>query len=195
MPDNPLTALLVDSMQDMLAADRRLLKAFPRLVRAASDKRVRKLCREGIDYTAERIVRLERTLRLLGARPRPRNAPAMVGLIDEAMDAVHDTAKDGAYDAAILASVQKISHYGRSGYWTLCAYAEALGERKVKATLMKSLKEKEEAIGEEMRMAESDLIPRLVREARSREEGAAQRRAPRKRAGKTVHHARRARAA
>jgi ferritin-like metal-binding protein YciE len=163
MPDTQLKKLLIACLQDMLGADRRLLKAFPRLARAAADKSVRKLCREGIDYTKERTDRLERALRLLDARPRARPSPAMTGLIDEALDAVHDST-DEQRDAAILSSVQKISQYGCSGYWTLCAYAEALGETKTTAILMKSLKEKEEAIGEEMHMAESDIIPRLARE-------------------------------
>jgi ferritin-like metal-binding protein YciE len=194
MPDSRLNALLIAGMQDMLAADRRLLKAFPRLAKDASDKDVRRLCREGVSYTEERIARLERALRLLGARSRARNAPAMVGLIEEAMEAVHDS-EYGACDAEILASVQKISHYGRSGYWTLCVYAEALGERKAKAILMKSLKEKEEAIGEEMHMAESDVIPRLAREPKIRADTAGARRAPRKRAGRNGPRARRSKAA
>lgn len=162
MADGRLKRVLVSGMQDMLGADRQLLKAFPRLARAAGDRDVKKLCREGVDYTEERIARLERGLRLLGDRPRARRSAAMAGLIDTALDVAGDDASD-ARDAAILASVQAISHYGRSGYWTLCAYAEAAGERKAKTILMKSLKEKEEAIGEEMRMAESDIIPRLAR--------------------------------
>jgi ferritin-like metal-binding protein YciE len=194
MPDSHLNALLVAGMQDMLAADRRLLKAFPRLAKAARHKDVRRLCREGVSYTEERIARLERALRLLGARSRARNAPAMVGLIEEAMEAVHDS-EYGACDAGILASVQAISHYGRSGYWTLCAYAEALGERKAKTILMKSLKEKEEAIGEERHMAESDIIPRLAREPKAHADAAGAKHAPRKRARRNGPRARRSKAA
>lgn len=171
MPESHLKKLLVAGLQDMLGADRRLVKAFPRLARAAVDDSLRKLCREGVSYTEERIARLERSLRLLDARPRVRPSPAMVGLIDEALDAVHDSTDDQR-DAAILSSVQRISHYGRSGYWTLCAYAEALGETKAKAILVKSLKEKEEAIGEEMHLAESDIIPQLVRDDKVREDRA-----------------------
>lgn len=193
MPDTRLKKLFVALLQDTLAADRRLAKAFPRLARAAAHKDVRKLCREGVEYTGERISRLERSLRLLDARPRASGSPAMVGLIEEAMDALHET-DDDARDAAILSSVQKISHYGRSGYWTLCAYAEALGEPKVKAILVKSLKEKEEAIGEEMHMAESDIVPRLAREDKVRESRV--RRAARpSRIGKRAGRPRRSRAA
>lgn len=188
MADTRLKRLLVACLQDMLAADRRLAKAFPRLARAASDADLRKLCREGIDYTEERISRLERSLRLLDARPRASGAPAMVGLIKEAMDALDDN-DDDTRDAAILSSVQTISHYGRSGYWTLCAYAEALGEAKVKAILMKSLKEKEEAIGEEMTMAEGDVVPRLAREDKVRE-SRVRRAAARPSGGRTAKRAR-----
>lgn len=168
MTDGRLKTLLVAGMQDMLGADRQLLKAFPRLARAATDREVRKLCREGVDYTEERIARIERGLRLLGVvRPRARRSPAMGGLIEEAMDAVHGSLAEDR-DAAILGSVQKISHYGRAGYWMLCGYAEALHERKTKAMLLKSLKEKEEAIRDMMKMAESDIVPGLARDDRVR---------------------------
>jgi ferritin-like metal-binding protein YciE len=180
MTDGRLNKLLVAGMQDMLGADRQLLKAFPRLARAATDREVRTLCRGGVDYTEERIARLERSLRLLGvARPRAHRSPAMDGLIEEAMNAVHGSVAEDR-DAVILGSVQKISHYGRAGYWTLCVYAEALHERKTKAILLKSLKEKEEAIRDMMKMAESDIVPGLARDDRLRADRA-QREIPEKR--------------
>jgi ferritin-like metal-binding protein YciE len=162
-----LTALLIYALSKALHADRQLVEAFPKLARAARDSHLRKLCREGVDYTEERIERVTRVFDLLGTEPRVRASPAMKGLIQNALNAANDGFENTARDAAILDAILKISHFGRSGYWTVCAYAEALGDKKIKTILMQSLKEKEEAITEMMEMAESDIIPRIQREDRS----------------------------
>jgi ferritin-like metal-binding protein YciE len=104
---------------------------------------------------------------LLGAEPRVRTSPAMKGLIQSALNAANDGFENTARDGAILESVMKISHFGRSEYWMACAYAEALGEKKIKSILMKSLREKEDAIHDMMQMTESDIIPRIQREDRA----------------------------
>jgi ferritin-like metal-binding protein YciE len=163
-----LPALLNYTLGKALHADRQLVAAFPKLARAAKDSHLRKLCREGVDYTEERIERLNRVFDLLGSEPRVRASPAMKGLIRDALLAsASDGFEDTARDAVILDAVMKISHFGRAAYWMACAYAEALDERKVKSILMQSLKEKEEAIAEMMGMAEGDIIPRIRREDRS----------------------------
>jgi ferritin-like metal-binding protein YciE len=166
-PRGQFAALLVYTLGKALHADRQLVEAFPKLARAAKDDHLRKLCREGVDYSEERIERLQRVFDLLDIEPSVRASPAMKGLIQSALNAAHDLFEGPARDAAILDSVLKISHFGRADYWMVCAYAEALGDKKIKSILMKSLKEKEEAIAEMMEMAESDIIPRIRREDRS----------------------------
>ncbi|MGE5539525.1 MAG: ferritin-like domain-containing protein [Gemmatimonas sp.] len=166
-PRSQLAALLLYAAGKALHADRQLVAAFPKLAKAANDRDVRRICREGVDYSEERIARLLRVFDLLGAEPRVRASPAMKGLIQSALNAANNGFDNAARDAAILDSVFKISHFGRAGYWMACAYAEALGDRKVKAVLMQSLKEKEEAIEEMMRIAEGELVPRIQREDRA----------------------------
>jgi ferritin-like metal-binding protein YciE len=166
-PRGQLAELLVYALSKALHADRQLVDAFPKLARAAHDDHLRKLCREGLDFTEERIERLNRVFDLLGTEPRVRASPAMKGLIRNALNAANVGFEGTMRDAAMLDAILKISHLGRAGYWMVCAYAEALGDTKIKSILMQSLKEKEEAIDEMMSMVEGDIVPRIQREDRS----------------------------
>jgi ferritin-like metal-binding protein YciE len=120
-----------------------------------------------MEFTEERIDRLNRVFELLGTEPRVRASPAMKGLIRNALNAASIGFEGTMRDAAMLDAILKISHLGRAGYWMVCAYAEALGDPKIKSILMQSLKEKEEAIEEMMSMVEGDIVPRIQREDRS----------------------------
>jgi ferritin-like metal-binding protein YciE len=167
VPRGQLAVLLIYDLSKALHADRQLVDAFPKLARAAHDDQLRKLCREGITFTEERIARLNRVFDLLGIEPRVRASPAMKGLIRNALNAANGGFEGTTRDAVLLDAILKISHLGRAGYWMVCAYAEALGDKKITSILMRSLKEKEEAIAEMMSMVEGDIVPRMQREDRS----------------------------
>src|SRR3546814_7300987 len=66
-------------------------------------------------------------------------------------------------DAALLAAIQRISHYGIASYGTAAAYADAVGERKAAKILALSLKEKKEADEEMTEMAESEINPAALK--------------------------------
>jgi ferritin-like metal-binding protein YciE len=157
---NDLRRLLVHDLEEMLGADRLLLAAWPRLKRAATAPPLRKFCQEGIDYTQERIARLEAAFEVLGERPRRLPAPAMRALIRDAVSAARMN-PPALRDVAILGAVQRISHHGRAGYGTMAAYARRLGEGQAAKRLHESYKEKDDATKEMVAMFARTLLPRL----------------------------------
>ena len=146
----------------MLGADRLLLAAWPRLVRAATARPLRTFCREGIDYTKGRLTRLQTVLRDLGEKPRGRDAPAMRRLVADALDAVR-LPKGPLRDIGILGAVQRVSHHGRAGYGSMRAYATTLGKRRAAAVLKKCYEEKDDATREMVAMFARTLLPRVRR--------------------------------
>ena len=170
MAKKTLRDLLVEELRDLYHADKQLLKAFPRLAKGASAEDVRKLCEEGVDYTEERIRRLEQAFEMLGLPARGKTCHAMAGLIEEATETLEDDFSDAVRDAALLAHVQRISHYGIAGYGTICAYAKAVGEDELAELLAKSLDEKKDADQEMTELAKSEVNPRALRAADEAEE-------------------------
>lgn len=159
MATESLRDLFVSDLQYLYYADRQLQKVFPRLGKAAKSKSLQRLCREGVEYTAERLDRLEAIFDQLKVSPRARTSHGMKGLLDEATEVAGKSLASGVRDAALLAAIQRISHYGIASYGTAAAYADAVGEKRAAKILAKSLKEKKAADEEMTGMAEAEINP------------------------------------
>ena len=169
MAKQTLRDLLIEELRDLYHADKQLLRAFPKLAKEASAAEVRKLCQEGEDYAGERIKRLEETFAKLDTPARAKRCQAMEGLIEEAKEMLAEDLTDVLGDAALLANMQKIAHYGIAGYGTVCSYAKAIGENEVAEILAKSLREKKEADEEMTDLAERQINPRALAAAEDEE--------------------------
>jgi ferritin-like metal-binding protein YciE len=157
-----LGELLMRELRELYDADRQLLKVFPRLEKAANAEQLANLCREGVEYTEERIARLERVFKSLGATARAKRSFAMAGLIQQAMDTAEEDMANALRDAALLANIQKISHYGIAAYGTARAYARTLELDEAAEILEESLQEKKDADVEMTALAEEEINPRAM---------------------------------
>lgn len=162
MPNASLHDLLVADLKYLYFADRQLQKAFPLFAKAAHSESLKRLCREGVDYSAERLRRLETAFEVLGTNARAKTSHGMRGLLEEAEEVAQKKLPPEVKDAALLASIQRIAHYGIAAYGTAAAYANAVGEKKVAKVLVKSLQEKKDADVEMTEMAESEINPRAM---------------------------------
>lgn len=164
MATESLHDLFLSDLQYLYYADRQLQKVFPRLGRAATAKSLQRLCREGVDYTAERLERLETIFGQLNVNPRAKTSHGMKGLLEEAVEvAGKSRLAGGIRDAALLAAIQRISHYGIASYGTAAAYADAVGEKRAAKILARSLKEKKAADEEMTEMAETEINPNAMK--------------------------------
>ena len=152
-----LIALAADDMQRLLGAEPKLARAFARLQKRATATKLRKFCGEGVSYTERRVRRLKSALRALGLPSRPEASSALPGLIADAVEATRVRLPE-ARDAAILAAIEPISHYGLALYASIDRYLLAAGAKKARAILEPSRAEKLEAI-EEM----AGMMPRLLK--------------------------------
>ena len=135
MPENipELKALLIEEMQDLLHAENQLVKALPKMAKAAQSPQLRQAFNTHLEKTRGQVERLQEAFELLGAKARARTCKGMQGLIEEGEEAI-TRGKDmeaSSADLALIILAQKIEHYEVSGYGSLRTLAERIGETRV----------------------------------------------------------------
>lgn len=136
--------LLIDEMRDLYDAEKQLIKALPKVVKAASSPELGEAVAKHLEETRGQVERLEQAFELLGAKPRSKPCAAMKGLIAEASETMEEDMSEPLLDSAIICAAQKVEHYEIAGYGTVKAWALALGLDEV-AQLFDATLEEEKA--------------------------------------------------
>ncbi len=139
-----LRDLLVDEIKDLYSAENQLLKALPKMVKAASNEELKAGFTEHLEQTKEHAARLERAAELLGESPKGKVCHAMQGLVEEGAEAIELEAPDAVRDAALIGAAQRVEHYEIAAYGTAHAFAVEIGEDEVAALLEETLSEEGE---------------------------------------------------
>ena len=147
----------LDEIRDIYHAERQLLKALPKLAKAASDGELRGALEAHLAETENQVSRLEQVFEAIGETPRGTDCPAMDGLLKEADNVAGEVDDKKVLDAAIIGSAQAIEHYEISRYGTLIAWAEELGHENVIRFLKANLKEEKAADKKLNTLAEAKL--------------------------------------
>lgn len=139
--------LLIDQLRDILHAEKQLLKALPKMAKAARYDRLQELMEFHLAETEEQVGRINECFSLLGVTARAKACKAMMGLIEEGEEVIDEgTDKDDALaDLALIGAAQRVEHYEISGYTTAKNLAQQLRHTAVVALLSKSLAEEENA--------------------------------------------------
>jgi Mn-containing catalase len=140
-----LQELLLDEMQDLLHAEGQLVKALPKMARAASDPKLKQAFEKHLEETKGQVERLKQAFEMLGAKPKAKVCKAMQGLVEEGQEQIVEgkEKEDAVADLMLVAAAQKVEHYEMSGYGTCRAIAEQLGNSKVARLLQQTLQEEE----------------------------------------------------
>ena len=136
-----LDDLFLHTLKDALYAERKILRALPRMARRATAPGLRAALAAYQDATEEHIIRLETVFDLIGRPVRGAKCEAMVGLIDEADSLIANIDDAGTMDAALIASAQAVAHYEIARYGSLVAWAADLGKSDAAGMLKVTLKE------------------------------------------------------
>jgi ferritin-like metal-binding protein YciE len=141
---NSLNELLVSELQDLLSAERQLLKILPKIIKCCAREELREAIEEHLQETTKQEQRLEQCFQKLGIPAKAGRSHGMIGLVSAWMELEAAEALPDVRDAAIIASVQRMEHYEIAGYGCARAFAQVLEENEVAALLLESLKEEEE---------------------------------------------------
>ena len=137
--------LYVDELKDLYNAENQLLKALPKMAKAAADPRLQAAFEEHLEVTRGQVDRLDRIFKELGERPTGKKCVAMMGLIEEGKELLEEDAEPAVLDAALIAAAQKVEHYEMAGYGCVRTYARMLGYEAAARLLQETLDEEGEA--------------------------------------------------
>ena len=140
-----LQEVLVEELQDLLSAESQLVKALPKMAKAASDPKLKQAFQKHLEETKGQVERLKQAFEILGERARARHCKGMEGLVAEGQEKIEEAGQKepSATDIALVAAAQKVEHYEISGYGTVRTLAEQIGNKKVAKLLQQTLAEEE----------------------------------------------------
>ena len=143
MPE--LQDMLVEEMQDLLHAEQQLVKALPKMAKAAHQPQLQRAFQKHLEETQGHVERLERAFEILGTKPKPKVCKGMQGLIAEGQEKITEGKKKDKIiaDLELAGAAQKVEHYEISGYGTTRTLAEKLGRDKLAKLLSETLAEEE----------------------------------------------------
>jgi ferritin-like metal-binding protein YciE len=108
--------LFLDTLKDIYYAEKHILKALPKMAKAANSDQLRAAFEKHFDETEGQVTRLEQIFEMLGKPARGKKCDAIEGIIDEGKEIMDEYADTQALDAGLLAAAQAVEHYEISRY-------------------------------------------------------------------------------
>jgi ferritin-like metal-binding protein YciE len=125
--EKTLEDLFHDTLKDIYYAERKILKALPKMARAASSPELMAAFEKHKDETESHVDRLQQIFELMGKRPQGKTCDAIEGIISEGEEIIETFKGTAAIDAGLISSAQAVEHYEITRYGTLKRWAEVLG--------------------------------------------------------------------
>lgn len=139
--DKTLDDLFLDTLKDIYFAEKQILKALPKMAKAADDPQLKAGFEEHREQTEGHVDRLEQIFEILDKPARGKTCEAILGIIQEAQEIMEDFKGTHALDAGLISSAQAVEHYEMARYGTLKAWAKLLGHNDAAALLDATYKE------------------------------------------------------
>jgi ferritin-like metal-binding protein YciE len=142
-----LEQLFHDTLKDIYFAERQILKALPKMIKAAQNPTLKEGFTKHREETDGQIERLTQVFDSIGKRPQGKTCEAIKGIIEECEEFLDDAseASGAVRDAGLIACGQAVEHYEMARYGTLIAWATALGHKDVVSLLQANLDQEKHA--------------------------------------------------
>ena len=138
---NTLQDLLIEELQDIYDAENQILKALPKMAKAASAPQLQQAFEEHLQQTRTHVERLDQVFEQFGAKSKRKTCKAMQGLITEGDAMIKEKADPAVRDAGLIAAAQRVEHYEMAAYGTVRTYARQLGQQQAANLLQQTLDE------------------------------------------------------
>ena len=165
-----LNKLFLEELADVYSAEKQLLKALPKMAKAATSEELRTAFETHLDETEEQVNRLEQVFELFGKPAKAKKCEAMEGLIEEGKGVMSDHDESPVLDAALICAAQKIEHYEIATYGTLCTWAELMGNDEALELLKETLGEEKETDEKLSEIAETAINVQAAQGSEGEEE-------------------------
>ena len=142
-----LEQLLNEQLQDLLHAENQLVKALPKMAKAANNDELRQAFEEHLEQTKGHVERLRKAFELLEVKAKAKPCKGMAGLVEEGQEVITEGKEEENViaDLALIAAAQRVEHYEISAYGTCRTIAERMARPDVAKLLSLTLAEEEKA--------------------------------------------------
>jgi ferritin-like metal-binding protein YciE len=154
---NTLKDLYVEEIKDLYSAEKQLIRALPKMAKAATHKQLQDAFRTHLKQTAEHAARLEQICKDLGVSPRGKKCVGMEGLIEEGNELIQENPQPEVLDAGLISKAQHVEHYEMAGYGSVRTFARQLGFEGHAQLLQQTLDEEGQADQLLTELAESGI--------------------------------------
>ena len=155
--------LFMEQVQDLYDAEKRLVKALPKMAEASTSQSLRQAFESHLLETEGHVSRLESIFRTLGQDPKSHTCDAMKGLISEGEDMVSDIDESPLRDAGLIAAANRVEHYEIAAYGSARTFADILGLSEAAILLEQTLQEEKKADQKLTQLAENMVNDEALR--------------------------------
>jgi ferritin-like metal-binding protein YciE len=160
-----LQKLYTNELRDLYNAANQLLKALPKMAKAASSPELKQAFEKHLEQTKSHVERLEQVFEDLNEKPKGKTCHGMKGLIEEGSEILQEEGEDSVIDAGIIVAAQKVEHYEIAGCGSVRTFAELLGKERSAELLQTTLNEESETNEALNQLAEEIVNPEALMEA------------------------------
>lgn len=165
MATKTMNDLLITFMQDVYYAERQILKALPKMAKAAESEELKDALMHHREETQGQVERLQKAFEALGKRVRAQTCEAINGMIEEGEEIIEQFEAGPVRDAGIVGAAQAVEHYEMARYGTIIAWAKAVGANDVVRLMQETLEEEKQADTKLNQLAQQRLNQQAVRQA------------------------------
>ena len=140
-----LRDLYLEQLRDLYNAEQQLVKALPKMAKAASSEQLRDAFEDHLEKTKGHAERIETIFEQMDEKVAGKKCKAMEGLVKEGGEVIEEDMEEGIKDAALIAAAQRVEHYEIAGYGCVRTYATILGDEEAANLLKQTLDEEKEA--------------------------------------------------
>jgi ferritin-like metal-binding protein YciE len=140
-----LEELLVDELKDLYSAEKQIVRALPKIIKAVSTPELQHGLSNHLEETKGQVVRLEKIGEILGKKMTGKTCVGMKGVLEEGSEVLEDTDKGIVRDAALISACQRVEHYEMAGYGSAKDFAKQLGQSEIASLLDETLEEEKNA--------------------------------------------------
>jgi len=147
----------IDELRDAYDAEKQLLKALPKLAKAATSPDLQTAFSDHLEETRGHVDKLEQIFGVLDEKPRGKHCDGIAGIIEEGKSVMEEDFDGATMDACLIAAGQRSEHYEMAAYGTLVAWAKAMGHSEA-AELLEEILAEEKAADEKLtQLAEAGI--------------------------------------
>ena len=144
MKNEGLRTLYIDELKDLYSAETQLVKALPKMAKAASSEELQQGFEQHLEQTKQHVQRLEQIFTSLDESPKGKKCAGMEGLVKEGAEMIEEDFEGAVMDAGLIGAAQRVEHYEIAAYGTASEFARILGENEHVSLLEQTLEEEKE---------------------------------------------------